>query len=55
MAQHMVDLTKYSGMKGAQTLEDFGFHVVRVTNTDVYANIEGVLELIASTLPSTNF
>jgi very-short-patch-repair endonuclease len=38
-----------------RALEDFGFHVVRVTNTDVYENIEGVLELIASTLPSTNF
>jgi very-short-patch-repair endonuclease len=33
-------------------LEAFGFHVIRVSNTDVYENIDGVLELIATTLPS---
>jgi very-short-patch-repair endonuclease len=31
-------------------LESLGFHVVRVTNTDVYENLEGVLEMIDSTL-----
>lgn len=31
-------------------LERCGFHVVRVSNTDVYENLEGVLEMIAATL-----
>jgi len=31
-------------------LEACGFHIVRVTNTDVYDNMEGVLEMIESTL-----
>jgi very-short-patch-repair endonuclease len=31
-------------------LESLGFHVVRVTNTDVYENLDGVLEMIDSTL-----
>lgn len=31
-------------------LESLGFHVVRVTNTDVYDNLDGVLEMIDSTL-----
>jgi len=31
-------------------LESLGFHVVRVTNMDVYDNLEGVLEMIDSTL-----
>jgi very-short-patch-repair endonuclease len=31
-------------------LESLGFHVVRVTNTDVYENLNGVLEMIDSTL-----
>ena len=29
-----------------RALESFGFQVVRVTNTDVYENLEGVLEPI---------
>ncbi|HTC96128.1 MAG TPA: DUF559 domain-containing protein [Bradyrhizobium sp.] len=33
-----------------QVLEACGFLVVRVTNTDVYENLEGVLEMIASSL-----
>ena len=32
-------------------LEACGFLVVRVSNTDVYDNLEGVLEMIESTLP----
>ena len=32
-------------------LEAFGFLVVRVTNTDVYENLDGVLEMIDQTLP----
>jgi len=31
-------------------LESLGFHIVRVTNIDVYKNLDGVLELIAGTL-----
>ncbi len=31
-------------------LESLGFHVVRVTNIDVYENLNGVLEMIDSTL-----
>jgi very-short-patch-repair endonuclease len=34
-------------------LESCGFFVLRVTNTDVYDNLEGVLEAIVSTLPDT--
>jgi very-short-patch-repair endonuclease len=32
-------------------LEACGFHAIRVSNTDVYDNLNGVLELIAATLP----
>jgi very-short-patch-repair endonuclease len=31
-------------------LESLGFHVVRITNVDVYENLDGVLEMIDSTL-----
>jgi very-short-patch-repair endonuclease len=31
-------------------LESLGFHVVRVTNVDVYENIDGVLEMIGHEL-----
>ena len=31
-------------------LESLGFHVVRVTNTDVYDNLEGVAEMIRHVL-----
>jgi very-short-patch-repair endonuclease len=33
-----------------EILESLGFHIVRVTNTDVYENLDGVLEMIDSTL-----
>ncbi|WMT79318.1 endonuclease domain-containing protein [Bradyrhizobium sp. Ash2021] len=36
----------------SEVLETCGFLVVRVSNTDVYDNLEGVLEMIESTLPS---
>jgi very-short-patch-repair endonuclease len=29
-----------------ETLERLGFHVLRVTNTDVYKNLDGVLETV---------
>ena len=35
-----------------EVLESCGFLVVRVSNTDVYDNLEGVLEMIESTLRS---
>ncbi len=33
-----------------EVLARCGFHVVRVSNTDVYENLEGVLEMILATL-----
>jgi very-short-patch-repair endonuclease len=36
----------------SDVLEACGFFIVRVSNSDVYDNLEGVLELIESTLPS---
>ena len=35
-----------------EVLEACGFLVVRVSNTDVYDNLEGVLEMIEGTLRS---
>ncbi|SDT30144.1 endonuclease domain-containing protein [Bradyrhizobium canariense] len=34
----------------SEVLEACGFHIVRVSNIDVYDNIEGVLEMIEGTL-----
>jgi very-short-patch-repair endonuclease len=34
----------------SEVLEACGFFIVRVSNTDVYENLEGVLELIESSL-----
>jgi very-short-patch-repair endonuclease len=36
----------------SEILEACGFHIVRVSNTDVYDNLEGVLEMIEGTLRS---
>jgi very-short-patch-repair endonuclease len=33
-----------------KVLESLGFNVIRVTNLDVYKNLEGVLEMIADNL-----
>jgi very-short-patch-repair endonuclease len=35
-----------------RVLESLGFHVVRVTNTEVYDNLDGVLEMIRRQLGS---
>jgi len=35
-----------------RVLSSLGFHIVRVSNIDVYENIEGVQEMIAMTLGS---
>ena len=34
----------------SRILEAFGFHIVRVSNIDVYKNLDGVLAMIAQTL-----
>jgi very-short-patch-repair endonuclease len=34
----------------SDVLEACGFHIVRVSNIDVYENLDGVLEMIESTL-----
>jgi very-short-patch-repair endonuclease len=36
-----------------RVLEAFGYHVVRISNTDVYKNLDGVLEMIGQTLRPT--
>jgi len=36
----------------SRVLISLGFHIVRVTNVDVYENLEGVQEMIARTLGS---
>jgi very-short-patch-repair endonuclease len=36
-----------------RVLEDAGFLVLRFNNTDVYENLDGVLEVIVTTLPKT--
>ena len=35
-----------------RVLSSFGFHILRVTNVDVYENLDGVQETIALTLDS---
>ena len=35
-----------------RTLNSFGFHIIRASNADVYGNLDGVKEIIASTLGS---
>ena len=35
-----------------RVLDALGFHIVRVTNIDIYENLEGVQEMIALTLNS---
>ena len=38
--------------KRTRVLEQAGFFIVRFSNTEVYENIEGVLETVVSTLPT---
>jgi very-short-patch-repair endonuclease len=42
------ELTRDAGR--TRILESLGFHIVRVTNIDVYKNLDGVLEMIIATL-----
>lgn len=43
---HDTDEQVISDTERTRVLESFGFHIIRVSNTDVYQNLEGVLELI---------
>ena len=47
---HDGDAERARDVVRTEVLERCGFHVVRVSNTDVYENLEGVLEMIAATL-----
>jgi very-short-patch-repair endonuclease len=47
----MQDEQDYDARRTAE-LERVGFHVLRVTNTDVYKNLDGVLEAILRELGS---
>jgi very-short-patch-repair endonuclease len=49
-ATHSTDTELAYDMERARALELFGFHVIRVTNLDVYDNLDGVLEMICNTL-----
>jgi very-short-patch-repair endonuclease len=45
-ATHSTDRERERDKKRDAELESLGFHVLRVTNTDVYENLDGVLEAI---------
>lgn len=45
-ATHSTDEELAHDKERTRILESLGFRVVRVTNTDVYGNLEGVLEMI---------
>jgi very-short-patch-repair endonuclease len=47
---HSTDAEVAQDTERTRLLEALGFLVVRVTNTDVYDNLNGVLEMIDSTL-----
>jgi very-short-patch-repair endonuclease len=49
-ATHSTDAEFLRDAERTRTLESFGFHVVRVSNLDVYGNLDGVLEMICNTL-----
>ena len=49
-ATHSTDAELMNDAKRTRALETFGFNVIRFTNTDIYDNLEGVLEMICSTL-----
>ena len=43
---HSTDEERSRDDRRTEALERLGFHVVRVTNTDVYKNLDGVLETV---------
>jgi len=51
-ATHSTDAETARDSDRTRALESFGFQVVRVSNLDVYNNLDGVLEMICDTLGS---
>jgi very-short-patch-repair endonuclease len=49
-ATHSTDAELAYDAERTRALESFGFHVVRVSNTDIFDNLDGVLEMICDTL-----
>jgi len=49
-ATHSTDAELAYDAERSRALESLGFHVIRITNTDVYDNLDGVLETICGTL-----
>jgi very-short-patch-repair endonuclease len=47
---HSTDHERARDGRRTEALERLGFHVVRVTNTDVYKNLDGVLETVRNEL-----
>jgi very-short-patch-repair endonuclease len=42
----LTDRERARDSRRTEALEQLGFHVMRVTNTDVYKNLDGVLETV---------
>ncbi len=51
-ATHSTDAETARDSNRTRALESFGFQVVRVSNLDVYNNLDGVLQMICDTLGS---
>ena len=49
-ATHSTDREVAQDAERTRVLESIGFHVVRVTNMDVYDDLDGVLEMIRNEL-----
>jgi very-short-patch-repair endonuclease len=49
-ATHSTEEELHHDIERTRVLESCGFHVVRVSNVDVYDNLEGVLDFIDLTL-----
>jgi very-short-patch-repair endonuclease len=49
-ATHSTDAELAYDAARTRALELFGFQVIRVSNTDIYDNLDGVLEMIGNTL-----
>jgi very-short-patch-repair endonuclease len=49
-ATHSTARAEARDAERTRILESLGLHVVRVTNLDVYKNLEGVIEMIADNL-----
>jgi very-short-patch-repair endonuclease len=45
-ATHSTEAERERDAQRTRELERYGFHVIRVTNTDVYENLDGVLATI---------